>query len=419
MRFKIKNYCEEHLSLSTLRIFAFIFALSAFSFFSVAQQPVQTDCPKSQNKKAIKYFQQAVDLFRLRKYSEALPIIAKAIDEDPEFSDAYLLQGNIALHKHEDKTMEQSFTKVIELCPELDAEMYFQLGWFYFDMKRYKEAQTVLKKFLEFDKLNEDHAMKAENMLIKAKLISHPVPFDPKPVEGISTSDPEYLPYISPDNELAFFTRRFELKDKNMLVPASVEKFMFATKTLGVFDRGSPMPLPFNQHNSNNEGGATITVDNKHLYFTVNKNGNFDICGSDFEDGSWGEIYNLGPQVNDPKQWDAQPSVTPDGNTLYFASARDSLSGIDIYVSHKNAEGKWMKAKKLPSTINTNGNDKSPFLHSDSKTLYFSSDSLPGLGGYDIFISKLGDDGNWGKPVNLGYPINTEADEVGFFVSTD
>ena len=385
-------------------------------FFSVAQK---SDCPKSQNKKAVNYFQEATDFYKQRKYSQALPIISKAIDEDPEFADAYLMQGNIALKKHDDKMMEQSFLKVTELCPDLDAEVFFQLGWFYFELKKYKEAETKLRKFLEFDKLNEDHAKKAESMLVKAKLISHPVPFDPKPVSGISTSDPEYLPYISPDNELAFFTRRYELQDKNMLVPSSVEKFMFALRTKGVFDKGMPMPLPFNQHNSNNEGGATITVDNKHLYFTVNKNGNFDICGSDFEDGRWSEIYNLGPNVNDPKQWDAQPSVTPDGNTLYFASARDSLTGLDIYMAQKNPEGKWMKAKKLPPPINTNGNDKSPFLHSDSKTLYFSSDSLPGLGGYDIFMSKLGEDGKWSKPVNLGYPINTEADEVGFFVSTD
>jgi outer membrane protein OmpA-like peptidoglycan-associated protein len=419
--YRIRNQirmCEYAKSGSVFLVVCF-----AFSFLVSAQN---RDCPKSQNKKAIKYFQEASDLFKSRKYSEVLPLVGKAIDEDPEFADAYLLQGSAALKKHDDKTMEQSFIKVIELCPGLDAEPYFQLGALYFDLKKYKDSEKQLKLFLEFDpptgeaaKIYEDRAQKAESMLAKAKLISHPVPFDPQPVAGISTSDPEYLPYISPDNELAFFTRRFEQKDKNMLVPASVEKFMFAIRTNGTFDRGSPMPLPFNQHNSNNEGGATITVDNKHLYFTVNSKGNFDICGSDFIDNQWSEIYNLGPNVNNPKQWDAQPSVTPDGNTLYFASARDSLTRLDIYSTHKNADGTWSKAKKLPATINTNGNEKSPFLHADSKTLYFSSDSLPGLGGYDIFMSKVDDDGKWSKPVNLGYPINTEADEIGFFVSTD
>ncbi len=398
--------------------FTFIFIL-LFLFFSFLLRAQQSDCPMSQNKKAIKIFKEATDLFKSRKYSEALPLAGKAIDEDPEFADAYLLQGNIAVKKREGKMMEQSFLKVIELCPDLDPDIYFQLGKFYFDMKRFSDSEKQLKKFLEFDKINELHADEAEDILVKAKLLSHPVPFDPRPVAGISTPDPEYLPYISPDNETAFFTRRFEQKDRNMLVPASVEKFMIATQVNGSFDKGTPMPLPFNQSNSNNEGGATITVDNNHLYFTVNKNGNFDICGSDFIDNRWEEIYNLGPNVNDKRQWDSQPSVTPDGNTLYFASSRDSATGIDIYVTHKNAEGGWAKAKKLPQPVNTNGNDKCPFIHGDGKTLYFSSDSLPGLGGYDIYMSKLSPEGKWSKPKNLGYPINTESDEVGFFVSTN
>jgi outer membrane protein OmpA-like peptidoglycan-associated protein len=317
--------------------------------------------------------------------------------------------------------MEQSYLKVIQLCPDLDAEMYFQLGWLYFDLKKYKEAEKQLKKFLEFDKLNEAHAKKAEGMMVKANLLSHPVSFDPKPVKDISTADPEYLPYISPDNEFAFFTRRFDMQDKNSVTGSqSVEKFMMAERVAnGIYDKGKPMPLPFNSKKSNNEGGASITIDNQHLFFTVNINGNFDICTSDFVDGHWTEIRNLGPNVNDPVQWDSQPSISSDGKTLYFASARDSSTGTDIYKTTKDANGNWTKAVKLSSKINTNGNEKSPFIHPDNHTLYFSSDSLPGLGGYDIFMTKLDSAGNWSTPVNLGYPINTEADEVGFFVSTD
>ena len=150
-----------------------------------------------------------------------------------------------------------------------------------------------------------------------------------------------------------------------------------------------------------------------------NVKGNFDICSSDFVQGHWTEIKNLGPNVNDPKQWDSQPSISSDSRTLYFSSAKDSLTRIDIYKSVQDENGNWKKAVKLGSNINTNGNDKSPFMHSDSRTLYFSSDSLPGLGGYDIYKCQMNENGEWEKAVNLGYPINTEADEVGFFVSTD
>lgn len=377
-------------------------------------------CPLSENKKALAAYDEAKSLYKSRKYEEVLKQAEKAIDADPEFADAYFLQGMAGMKRKDFPLMEESFLKAIELCPEIDAEAYFQLGWLYYDTKKWESCERYLTRFLEFDKINEGNAMKAEQMLVRAGLYAHPVPFDPKPVKDISTADPEYLPYISPDKELAFFTRRFELKEKNMLVPQSVEKFMMARlQPGGNYDHGKPMDAPFNRSSTNNEGGATITIDNKHLFFTVNTKGNFDICTSDLVDGQWSEIRNLGPSVNDPKQWDSQPTLSSDGKTLYFASARDSLSGIDIYVSQKKEDGSWSKAVKLGQQINTNGNEKSPFLHSDNRTLYFASDSLPGLGGFDLFVSRKDDQGKWGKPRNLGYPINTEADEVGFFVSTD
>jgi outer membrane protein OmpA-like peptidoglycan-associated protein len=407
---------QKHTSKNTGRSLFLSLIFFALTIVVVAQ----SSCPKSTNKKAIGLFQDASDAFQDRKYEEAKNLAAKVLEQDPEFADAYLLQGNIALKKRDDKVLEENYKKVIELCPDLEPDVYFQLGWLYFDLKKWKESEQQLKAFLDFDKINEDHGKKAETMLERAKLYAHPVPFDPAPVKDISTADPEYLPYISPDNTLAFFTRRFEMKEKNMLTAQSVEKFMIAgLKSNGAYDQGRPMEYPFNSGNSNNEGGAAITIDNKHLYFTVNTKGNFDICTSDFVNGHWTDIRNLGPNINDPKQWDSQPSISSDGKTLYFASAKDSLSGIDIYKSTMDENGNWKKAVRLGSMINTNGNDKCPFIHSDSRTLYFSSDSLPGLGGYDVYKCRMDTNGNWTKPVNLGYPINTDADEVGFFVSLD
>lgn len=403
------------------RLFPLLFLLATvIASVGSSELFAQESCSRSENKKAIKFFEEASAAFKNRKYEESRNLISKCIDADPEWADAYFLQGQLSLKKKDDAGMERSFLKALELCPELDPIPYFQLGWLYFDNKKWKAAEKHLSKFLSFDRIDETQGSKAENMLVRSRLHANPVPFDPKPVKDISTPDPEYLPYISPDNELAFFTRRFDMKDKNMLTPQSVEKFMIARlKSDGNFDRGTPMEAPFNRGNSNNEGGATITIDNRFLFFTVNDKGNFDICMSEYVNGFWSEIVNLGPAVNDPRQWDSQPTISADGKTLYFASARDSLTGIDIYKTTRNEDGTWTKAVKLNSTINTNGNEKSPFLHSDSRTLYFSSDSLPGLGGYDIFMSKMDDEGRWGKPLNLGYPINTAADEVGFFVSTD
>jgi len=81
-------------------------------------------------------------------------------------------------------------------------------------------------------------------------------------------------------------------------------------------------------------------------------------------------------------------------------------------------DGIWKPSVNIGDVINTTGNEKSPFIHSDSQTLYFSSDSHDGIGGYDIYYSKMNPDGTWSEPKNIGYPINTEGDEIGFIVST-
>jgi len=345
----------------------------------------------------------------------------KALEEDSTLADAYRLMGDMAFTKKEFKQMRDDYTKGIEICPDLGAVPYYRLGNYAYELRKYDEAEKYFKTFLEFGGAPEAMEKDAEIKIFRAGLYRHPVPFNPVPIDGICTMDPEYLPCISPDNDYCFFTRRFDLQSKNSLTPVSVEKFMVSEKINGSYTKGEPMPFPFNKSNTNNEGSASISIDNKHLFFTANINGNFDICYADKNvENKWGEIYNLGAAVNDPKQWDAQPSIAPDGTTLYFASYRDSVTQTsDIYKTIKKSDGTWSRPVSLGDRINTNGNEKSPFIHPDNKTLYFSSDSLPGLGGYDIFISKKDDKGNWGKPVNIGFPINTESDEVGFFVATD
>ena len=89
------------------------------------------------------------------------------------------------------------------------------------------------------------------------------------------------------------------------------------------------------------------------------------------------------------------------------------------WYSQRNSDGTWRKPVNLGPTINTPENERSPFLHTDSKTLYFSSSGHDGMGGQDIFYSKLDEKNRWTAPTNIGYPINSENDEVDFFVSLD
>ena len=141
---------------------------------------------------------------------------------------------------------------------------------------------------------------------------------------------------------------------------------------------------------------------------------------SEYRNEEWTEPKSLGDKLNTPTSWESQPTLSSNGKLLFFASDRTGgYGGADIWCSERSDDGTWGTPKNLGPVINTAGNERSPFLHTDSRTLYFSSSGHSGIGKMDIFYSKLDEKDKWGKPVNLGYPINSENDEVDFFVSLD
>jgi outer membrane protein OmpA-like peptidoglycan-associated protein len=385
-------------------------------------------CPLSEVKKARKYYNEAIDIVRSNR-NEARMLLSKALEIDPEFARANYMIADLLIKGKKAKEAEPYLLKVANLCPDLDPLVFFRLGAIAFGEKRFEDCSKFLQKFLNSSYKKEKERNEANEMLGSASFFlegfSKPVPFDPKPLQAICTSADEYLPIITPDNKFAYFTRStFEVPKGLTSEPKRIERFS-VSNGLGEnnFEKGIPMNAPFNKNN--NEGGASLSADNKNMFFTICKNDggdllNCDIWFSYFSKGVWAEIKNAGTAINGKNSWESQPSLSSDGKTLYFASSREGGYGeLDIWKSVKDYKGNWMPPENLGPDINTKGSEKSPFFHSDGKTLYFSSTGHQGYGGYDIYFSKLEDDNVWQKPKNIGYPINSEKDDLGFFVSTD
>ena len=166
-----------------------------------------------------------------------------------------------------------------------------------------------------------------------------------------------------------------------------------------------------------------MTADNRELYYPVIRRfrgyNNSDIYFTCPDSNGWRPIVNAGENVNGADTWESQPSITPDGQWLYFASNRKGgLGGTDIWRCHRKADGTWGKAQNLGSAVNTPGNERCPFIHADGHTLYFSSNGWQGFGGYDMYFIDL-DKKEQTKPINLGLPINTEEDDIAFGVTPD
>lgn len=432
----MKPFFKKHISAS--RLFAILCILFFANTNIFAQE--ESDSCKIANKKAIKVYKNGIAAMKSHKYTEAAKLFVDAIEIEPEYPDAFYGLGTIYLRPGVMKlaSVKRYFRKVIELCPDYDIGCYYTLGDIYLGEDKFDSAYYYMSLFMKDPDIIKDDAKynHADSVLnytrVLKNLKSNPVPFNPVYVKNISTGLDEYLPLISPDNEMALFVRKIKLpKAKEVIVSAQdnyKELFMFSVRgENGEFSSGEEMPYPFNT--TDYQGAATITLDNKTLCFVFCKNIkqktgpylNCDICQSERKaDGSWTEIKNLGTKVNKDNTWESQPSISGDGKTLYFISDRTGgYGGYDIYKSTKDSLGEWGLAENLGPVINSPLNEKTPYIHSDNITLYFSSQGLPGLGGYDIFYSRKALNGKFGKPVNIGYPINTGSDDVGFTVSTD
>ena len=134
----------------------------------------------------------------------------------------------------------------------------------------------------------------------------------------------------------------------------------------------------------------------------------------------WSEPENLGPNVNS-EFWESTPSLSPDKKDLYFSSnVPGGFGGKDIWVCHRNENGKWEEPQNLGPEINTAGDESTPFIHADNQTLYFNSNGHPCYSEKpDIFVTRKMPGGKWSKPENLGYPINTIDDEGSLIVAAD
>jgi outer membrane protein OmpA-like peptidoglycan-associated protein/tetratricopeptide (TPR) repeat protein len=406
------------------------------SFFIPYEANCQDNCSKTLDKKVGKIYDEGIASLKKGNYTLTRISMKSVLNAEPDFPDAWFVMG-LTYYKLADPNLEEAekcFLKVVSICPSYDVYTYYYLGEIAYNYERYDSAVQFLTTFLkDVDKIKTDQDYnRATDLLNYSKfyidMIHHPVPFRPVVVEGISTPENEYLASLSPDNLIAFYTRvKKIMPDRNSLVqtPRMKEVFMYSDETEpGVYGEGEEMPDPFNIND--NEGGASLTADNNSLYYTVCKKNaqsgyeNCDIYFSENVNGEWSKITSISDKINKANSWESQPSISTDGKTLYFISDRQGgYGGNDIYKSTREDNGEWGAPVNLGPTINSKGNEKSPFIHPDGTTLYFSSDGWPGMGGYDIFYTKLNDNGTFSKPTNLGYPINSPDNEIGFFVSTD
>jgi flagellar motor protein MotB len=387
-----------------------ILVLSIFlSVFAFGQGHYSTT-----NEDAIKHFALASHALDENDYGATVGELQKAIDDDSKFIEAHFQLADVYRVLHQNKQAIKEYLVVLGLNPDYSRSVYLKLGDIEITQAQYEQAQQHLQKYLTYPNIVAKDMFYAQKLLkdcaFSIEAIKHPVPFKPINIgPAINTSDDEYLPTATADENTLIFTRQINHN----------EDFYQSVKVDGKWQKATYLSNNINTPNYN-EGAQSISQDGKYLFFTgCNRPdglGRCDIYIAKKEGDDWGRPYDINPPVN-TSGWESQPSISADGRTLYFVSNRKGgYGGYDIWKSTVTDKG-WGDPVNLGPNINTSFSEQSPYICADDSTLYFCSDGWPGLGGKDLFLSHLGKDGQWGKPVNLGYPINSSGDENGLSVT--
>ena len=377
--------------------------------------------------KAVKYFKQALDHYHERDNKEALDDLRKAVRADDRFVEAWMLKAQINKEAGNNDEAISDFEKALAIDPGYFPEGYMVLGQVEYSLGRYAEALTSVDRYI--NQGNFEKVSKAGALDFKSKCnfaigeVEHPVPFDPVNLgDSVNSDKNEYWPSLSVDESTLVFT---VLDPKDPSRPIGFgnmqEDFYYSEKRPGDgWSKRKNFGAPLNS--PDNEGAQSLSPDGRFLYFTAcnreDGEGMCDIYLSENKNGKWTVPMNLGRSINTSYS-EKHPSISADGRTLFFASDRPGgKGGLDIWYSVKSPGGGWMPPVNAGDSINTPGNEQSPFIHPDGRTLYFASEGHMNMGKGDIFISRLRDDGTWGEAKNLGYPINTFNNEIGLIVNS-
>ena len=378
--------------------------------------------PGKVNKKAISVYNQAMEKAQDGNFKESISLLEKCISLDKKYLEAYLsLAGVYGQLKNYQKSIEYYETAFsIDLNYSIDYKLPYSinlagLGEFQKAMDAINELlatnlskTSATHKAAEFRKRSFEFALEYEKKHPAGNYVFAPLNIG----DGVNTEESEYFPSLTIDGNELIFTRR---------LGGINEDFFVSRKKIGGWDNARPMPG--NVNTDQNEGAQMISQDGEWLVFTgCNRPDGFggcDIYISYLTPNGWTAGINLGGRINSD-QWESEPCLSPDKRDLYFTSRRfGGFGGSDIYVSHLQPNGRWSEPENLGPTVNTPGDEQSPFIHADNQTLYFNSNYWPGYGDEDLFLVRKGPNNVWSNALNLGYPINTINREGTLFIAAD
>jgi outer membrane protein OmpA-like peptidoglycan-associated protein/tetratricopeptide (TPR) repeat protein len=363
-------------------------------------------------------------LFNQENYRASIPYYERVIAKDPNNAQALFRAGVAYLSFDKEKASDYIY-KAQKLKPKVSKDVEYWLGRvdhlnYNFDeaITHYQAYNATLKK--RNDTRREEVAQLIQHSKNAKILFNSPKDIFVKNLgPTVNTQYAEHSPVISSDDKTLIFTTRANPADipglqqratgkKDLAADGEYFEGIVETHRIDADNWEKPRSLSTVLNSKGHDASDQLfDNDTKMLMYRDDENGDVFVASKQ-SGGDWGAPTKLNSNINS-KAYEGDAYITPDGLTLYFSTARYSEDGnLDLYYSTRTSGGDWGPAKSLGSTINTKYDEDSPFISRDGRTLYFSSRGHNTMGDYDIFASKYDSIGHkWGRPENMGYPINT------------
>lgn len=374
-------------------------------------------------------------------YHQSIMVIDKLLDSEPENANFNYRKGYALFHSVSDyskaipflKKASSSVTNIYDLFSpnEDDApqETYFYLGRCYHLNAEIDKARENYNKFLSDPPKKSEVTDKAQLVLKQCDVAEEFLknPKDYKMInlgEQINSSAPDYAPIVSLDGGALYFTSRRLRPDKSNEGIKEPYKNQYLEDVYVAYRKDQDnweepelldLCLP-----ERNEATVAVSTDERLIYVYKDDEGNGDIFYSEFEDSEFKKLKPIEAEGVNTEAWEPHLTVSPDGKYKYFSSDREGgYGGRDIYRLVKLPNGDWSAPQNLGPTINTEHDEDSPFISVDNKTLYYSHNGELSMGGFDVFVSVMGDDQEWSDPINLGVPLNSMGDDIYYTTTAD
>ncbi len=342
----------------------------------------------------------------------------QAIAKDPTNSDAYSTLGQWYFEAHRFSLAAETFKRGSSHCKKGARQFARPLAKCYLYAGQPGSALFLINNYSTGADSAEWNKLRTQAYFIEQALATQLPEWPVNLGIRINTPDPELFPSMAVDTQELYFTRRVNNSDEDL--------FRAHADSCGGWFNALNMGVPPNSPDQ--ESAMFVSADGHYMFFTRCENRSedgFAEGGCDLfmayrtaEDSDWTIGQRFGATINTP-DYEGMPSLSPDNTELYFVSNRKGgYGGYDIWIS-RFEDGLWQDPVNAGPAINTAGNETAPYIDADNKTLFFTSDGWPGMGGTDLFMSHRIADNRFSQATNLGYPINTACDEKSECVTPD